>query len=1686
MSKVTQGGWKGDLSCLGSVLVRGGMLTLAGCLAIFSGEVSLAQIPAQSITPAEDGTGTSVTQAGNRFDISGGTLSSDNSNLFHSLEQFGLNSGQIANFLSNPQVQNILGRVVGGNPSIIDGLLQVTGGNSNLFLMNPAGIVFGSNAQLNVPASFTATTATGIGFGESDWFNAFGENTYENLVGTPSSFAFNLTQPGSIINAGNLAVLTGQNLTLLGGTVISTGPLNASEGQITVASVPGENLVRLSQSGNLLSLEFQPIANVGTQGFAPLPQNFSVSSLPQLLTGGGEGSATGMTVSSSGEVVLTGSGIGVENGDVAVKDLTAQTAILSAVQNLTLVESLLSTTGDLNLLAQDTVRVRDSVANPFVAAAGGNLTLQGKQEVDIFALNHASSTFFSGGDMVLRSAETVGGDAHYSTGGSFRIEQLDESLGDLFSPNDPIILARGNVSLGNYTGASLHILAGGSVTLGSVTITGTDSAANTINPNNTTLFNGVRTLGSLAEVPLSNGSSIIIDGSTKPTLDVRAGIDWSLLGGLPTPNPTVIGIVEPPPTYQPRQRADITINGLISVLTGEVLLTNQYAANTGLLGGTISTQKIDTSAFSIPADGGSITIDARTNIEVTGELFSRSEGNGNIGSGAAINLLADTGVTVTGEINSRSWSYSGNAGNGGDVTIVTNSGIINTNFILADALVDRSPGNSGNGGNITVQNNNGDITIGNLDTDIATSSTTNSAINGNSGNAGDITITAINGSITTYGIDFVNGKHFISFAEAANGTSGNGGAISITATNDIILEGLVDSNSDSRSGGAIAFSSAGNITTAGVDTSGAVDGGNITIETSGGEINTSANFLNAIGGQNGGNVTLSAPGKIATGDIATGNITTLVSGFNGNSGDITITSSSNNIDTTGELTTVAALGTGGDITLTAAGSITSDKIQAFSFSSTGGKIDLTALNSITTSGDIETNDNTLTFDGAVNLAENVLFTISGAGDITFKGTVDGAHNLQLATKTGTILFNDVVGGLIPLNNLDVEGKLSTENPVDITTTNSISTGNITASRGISLTSTSRNISTGILDTSSTEDAGDINLNAPGNIIVDFINAQSLGVGTGGNVDISSTNFFQATGSFLDQNSVDASISTTGTVDGGSIIITHGGNGTTPFTVGDAVTDGNGTEGAITRGNTAPENTISPTQVYFPTHKQDANRIQIISVPGASPLPPDPNPIQDSPNSNPTPGLNTDVDPLQALAFLIGDVLEAETQINENSETGDYNFAWNIPDGRILSLNVPASGLPVNQAEDLVSSLDKFFEEQYEEYFGENVTDEIVTAESIRATLKTIESKTGKSSVVVYVRPLPDEDQLQLILVLPEGTPISKTIPNAAAFQETLEEFSSEVAKTANSRNDYLEPAKKLHESLIAPIESYLEALGIDTLIFCMDAGLRQIPLAALYDGKQFLVEKYSIGSIPSVSLTNRSYEAVKNTQVLGMGASKFQELKPLLAVPVELKVITQQLWSGELYLNEEFTLSNLQAHSQRKPFGIIHLATHADFPADLEDMNTSYIQLWDTQLKIDQLREMGWNKLPQVELLVLSACRTAIGNIQAELGFGGLAVQADVKSALASLWSADDRATLALMSKFYEQLSQPDVTIKAEALRQAQIAMIRKQLRVERGQIKGLDKIGEIALPPDLATQGNQNFSHPYYWASFTMIGSPW
>jgi len=273
---------------------------------------------AQSIVPALDGTGTIVTPAGNQFNIGGGTQSG--ANLYQSFQQFGLDSNQIANFLSRHDIQNILGRVVGGDASIINGLVQVTGGNSNLYLLNPAGIIFGANASLNVPASFTATTANGIQIG-NNWFKATGVNDYATLNGNPSGFAF--IQSGTIFNAGNLTVGQGQSLTLMGGTVINLGTIAAPGGQITIAAIPGEKLVRITQAGSLLSLDLPIDTQAQLNPNASSPLN-----LPALLTGNTLRDATGVTVENgvvklaNGTTIPTDPGVAIVSGSVIVASTT--------------------------------------------------------------------------------------------------------------------------------------------------------------------------------------------------------------------------------------------------------------------------------------------------------------------------------------------------------------------------------------------------------------------------------------------------------------------------------------------------------------------------------------------------------------------------------------------------------------------------------------------------------------------------------------------------------------------------------------------------------------------------------------------------------------------------------------------------------------------------------------------------------------------------------------------------------------------------------------------------------------------------------------------------------------------------------------------------------------------------------------------------------------------------------------------------------------------------------------------------------------------------------------------------------------------------------------------------------------------------------------------------------------------
>lgn len=404
----------------------------------------------------------------------------------------------------------------------------------------------------------------------------------------------------------------------------------------------------------------------------------------------------------------------------------------------------------------------------------------------------------------------------------------------------------------------------------------------------------------------------------------------------------------------------------------------------------------------------------------------------------------------------------------------------------------------------------------------------------------------------------------------------------------------------------------------------------------------------------------------------------------------------------------------------------------------------------------------------------------------------------------------------------------------------------------------------------------------------------------------------------------------------------------------------------------------------------------------------------------------------------------------------------------------------------VVNMERRLEAEYETYFGEDLAEVTEPPEEIAITLARLAEETDTTPAVLWA--IPREDHLHLVLIAPNGEPIVRDLYDVPRelLDKTTKQFHRHISRPSNS-NAYMPAAQKLYDWLIGTYEDeFLTPVGIDTLLVCAGDGLRGLAMAALHDGEQFLVEKYNVSIIPAFNLIDTAYEPIEPGNLLAMGASEFKDLAPLPAVPVELSNITWQLrtaegsdrnWQGRSLLNQSFTLENFNTLLSRQSYDIVHLATHAEFKPGKPD--NSYIQLWDQRLTLEEMNNLDW-QLPNLELLVLSACETAVGDSNAELGFAGLALRAGVKSAVASLWDVSDTGTLALMSEFYHQL--PQSTTKAKALRQAQLNLLKDNTQTV--DLSRLPKSSEPINNTEVLPTGS--LSHPFYWAGFTMISSPW
>jgi CHAT domain-containing protein len=330
-----------------------------------------------------------------------------------------------------------------------------------------------------------------------------------------------------------------------------------------------------------------------------------------------------------------------------------------------------------------------------------------------------------------------------------------------------------------------------------------------------------------------------------------------------------------------------------------------------------------------------------------------------------------------------------------------------------------------------------------------------------------------------------------------------------------------------------------------------------------------------------------------------------------------------------------------------------------------------------------------------------------------------------------------------------------------------------------------------------------------------------------------------------------------------------------------------------------------------------------------------------------------------------------------------------------------------------------------------------------------------SAAVVYVITL--SDRLEVLLNLPDGN-IKRytTAITSSEVESTVVEFRNNLRDFSNQ--EYLEQSKKVYNWTIRPLEDDLISNNVKTLVIVSDQALRNMPFAALHDGKQFLIEKYALAASPGLQLLDSKPIAKKqiNALLVGLTQSRFS-FSALPAVQQELESIQKQVGkaSSNLLLNETFTSQNLQRSIQALPFPVVHIATHGQFSSKATE---TYIVAWDQKVNIESLngilRSRERSDAEPLELLILSACQTANGDKRSALGLAGIAVRAGARSTIGSLWQISDEATSILMSALYTKLTDRNLS-RAESLRSAQLTLLKEG-----------------------------KFNHPYYWSPFILLGN--
>jgi len=370
---------------------------------------------------------------------------------------------------------------------------------------------------------------------------------------------------------------------------------------------------------------------------------------------------------------------------------------------------------------------------------------------------------------------------------------------------------------------------------------------------------------------------------------------------------------------------------------------------------------------------------------------------------------------------------------------------------------------------------------------------------------------------------------------------------------------------------------------------------------------------------------------------------------------------------------------------------------------------------------------------------------------------------------------------------------------------------------------------------------------------------------------------------------------------------------------------------------------------------------------------------------------------------------------------------------------------------------------------------------------------GQTPVLIY--PFVLEDKLWLVWAI-EGRVIgSAEVPVTQGELATAVQRFGELLKSPTRLSELQAQGQQLYDWIIQPLAEELETNDIDHLIFVNDRVTRYIPMAALYDGEQFLIERFQISTVLAPGVTNTSDRLgdIDQSQVLGLGLSNpVSGFSSLPAVDIELDAIIRSdesdalgIYPGQVFLNDAFTFDALKTNVRNHR--VLHLATHAAFVPGRAD--ESFIVLGNgDRLTAGDIEDIS-ARLDNLHLVILSACETALGGATGDgteiTGISSYFLGANdsrAETVIASLWAVNDNSTSVLMQRFYELLATGELT-KAEALRQAQLSLLYDEDTETR---LAASRTGARPTPRngfDVAV-AEPGYRHPYYWAPFILIGN--